>query len=77
MLPVFRPLNDRAVADRLVRARRLDHRRGSVPRRRASGSRSRQIGNAAGYVTAAQYVAMLVVGLFGASVFDRWRPTAP
>ena len=32
-----------------------------------------QIGNAAGYVNAAQYGAMLVVGLLGASVFDRWR----
>ncbi|MFO1087225.1 MAG: MFS transporter [Reyranellaceae bacterium] len=32
-----------------------------------------QIGNAAGYVNAAQYGAMLVVGLIGASLFDRWR----
>lgn len=32
-----------------------------------------QIGNAAGYVNAAQYGAMLVVGLLGASLFDRWR----
>ena len=32
-----------------------------------------QIGNAAGYVNAAQYGAMLAVGLLGASLFDRWR----
>ena len=32
-----------------------------------------QIGNAAGYVNATQYGAMLVVGLLGASAFDRWR----
>ena len=32
-----------------------------------------QIGNAAGYVNAAQYGAMLAIGLLGASVFDRWR----
>ena len=29
--------------------------------------------HAAGFVTAAQYVAMLVAGLFGAVLFDRWR----
>jgi DHA3 family macrolide efflux protein-like MFS transporter len=32
-----------------------------------------EIGNAAGYVNAAQYGAMLVIGLIGASAFDRWR----
>jgi len=31
-------------------------------------------GNMAGLVTGVQYIAMLVAGLFGAVVFDRWRP---
>ena len=33
-------------------------------------------GNMAGLVTGVQYVAMLVAGLFGAVLFDRWRPIA-
>ena len=31
-------------------------------------------GNMAGLVTGVQYVAMLVAGLFGGVLFDRWRP---
>ena len=31
-------------------------------------------GNMAGLVTGVQYVAMLIAGLFGGVLFDRWRP---
>jgi len=43
MLPVFRPLTDRAVLTVMVRPLHLDHRRGSVPRRqRVAGGRGRR-----------------------------------
>jgi len=61
-------------ADRVVRPLHLDHRRGSVPRRQRVAGGSRAAGNMAGLVTGVQYVAMLVAGLFGGVLFDRWRP---
>ncbi len=72
MLPVFRPLKDRAVA--IVWSGLAASTIGEdLFRVAVVWIAAEQIGNAAGYVNAAQYGAMLVVGLLGASVFDRWR----
>ena len=71
MLPVFRPLKT-APCHRLVRLCTStigeDLFRVAVVWLAAEVSRQRR-----GLVNGAQYGAMLVVGLFGASLFDRWR----
>ncbi len=72
MLPVFRPLKDRDVA--IVWSGLAASTIGEdLFRVAVVWIAAEQIGNAAGYVNATQYAAMLVVGLLGASVFDRWR----
>lgn len=72
MLPIFRPLKDPAVATVWsgLAASTIGE---DLFRVAVVWIAAEQIGNAAGYVNAAQYGAMLVVGLLGASVFDRWR----
>jgi MFS transporter, DHA3 family, macrolide efflux protein len=72
MIPVLRPLKDRAVATVWsgLAASTIGE---DVFRVAVVWIAAEQIGNAAGYVNAAQYAAMLVVGLLGASLFDRWR----
>ncbi len=72
MIPVFRPLKDPAVATVWsgLAASTIGE---DLFRVAVVWIAAEQIGNAAGYVNAAQYGAMLVVGLLGASVFDRWR----
>ncbi|MBM3650437.1 MAG: MFS transporter [Alphaproteobacteria bacterium] len=72
MIPVLRPLKDRAVATVWsgLAASTIGE---DVFRIAVVWIAAEQIGNAAGYVNAAQYAAMLVVGLLGASLFDRWR----
>ena len=72
MLPVFRPLKDRAVATVWsgLAASTIGE---DLFRVAVVWIAAEQIGNAAGYVNASQYGAMLVVGLLGASVIDRWR----
>jgi MFS transporter, DHA3 family, macrolide efflux protein len=72
MIPVLRPLKDPAVATVWsgLAASTIGE---DVFRVAVVWIAAEQIGNAAGYVNAAQYAAMLVVGLLGASVFDRWR----
>ena len=73
MLPVFRPLADRAVLT--VWSGLCTSTIGEDLFRVASVWLAVEVaGNMAGLVTGAQYVAMLVAGLFGAVVFDRWRP---
>ena len=73
MLPVFRPLKDRAV--QIVWSGLCTSTIGEDLFRVASVWLAVEVsGNMAGLVTGVQYVAMLVVGLFGAVVFDRWRP---
>ena len=72
MIPVLRPLKDPAVATVWsgLAASTIGE---DVFRVAVVWIAAEQIGNAAGYVNAAQYAAMLVVGLLGASAFDRWR----
>ena len=72
MLPIFRPLKDPAVATVWsgLAASTIGE---DLFRVAVVWIAAEQIGNAAGYVNAAQYGAMLVVGLLGASAFDRWR----
>lgn len=72
MIPVLRPLKDPAVATVWsgLAASTIGE---DVFRVAVVWIAAEQIGNAAGYVNAAQYGAMLVVGLLGASLFDRWR----
>ncbi len=73
MLPVFRPLKDPAVA--IVWSGLAASTIGEdLFRVAVVWIAADAIGNAAGYVNAAQYGAMLVIGLLGASAFDRWRP---
>ena len=73
MLPVFRPLTDRAVL--IVWSGLCTSTIGEDLFRVASVWLAVEIaGNMAGLVTGVQYVAMLVAGLFGAVLFDRWRP---
>ena len=73
MLPVFRPLADRAVLT--VWSGLCTSTIGEDLFRVASVWLAVEVaGNMAGLVTGVQYVAMLVAGLFGAVVFDRWRP---
>ncbi len=73
MIPVFRPLKDPAVATVWsgLAASTIGE---DLFRVAVVWIAAEQIGNAAGYVNATQYAAMLVVGLLGASAFDRWRP---
>ncbi len=72
MLPIFRPLKDPAVA--VVWSGLAASTIGEdLFRVAVVWIAADAIGNAAGYVNAAQYGAMLVVGLLGASAFDRWR----
>ena len=72
MLPIFRPLKDPAVATVWsgLAASTIGE---DLFRVAVVWIAAEQIGNAAGYVNAAQYGAMLVAGLLGASVIDRWR----
>ena len=73
MLPVFRPLADRAVLT--VWSGLCTSTIGEDLFRVASVWLAVEVaGNMAGLVTGVQYVAMLVAGLFGAVLFDRWRP---
>jgi DHA3 family macrolide efflux protein-like MFS transporter len=73
MLPVFRPLTDRAVLT--VWSGLCTSTIGEDLFRVASVWLAVEVaGNMAGLVTGVQYVAMLLAGLFGAVVFDRWRP---
>src|SRR5258708_19734788 len=73
MIPVLRPLKDPAVATVWcgLAASTIGE---DLFRVAVVWIAAGQIGNAAGYVNAAQYGAMLVVGLLGASLFDRCRP---
>ena len=72
MIPVLRPLKDPAVATIWsgLAASTIGE---DLFRVAVVWIAAGQVGNAAGYVNAAQYGAMLVIGLIGASVFDRWR----
>jgi MFS transporter, DHA3 family, macrolide efflux protein len=72
MLPVLRPLKDPAVATVWsgLAASTIGE---DLFRVAVVWIAAEQIGNAAGYVNATQYGAMLVVGLLGAAVIDRWR----
>lgn len=73
MLPVFRPLKDRAVLT--VWSGLCTSAIGEDLFRVASVWLAVEVaGNMAGLVTGVQYVAMLVAGLFGGVIFDRWRP---
>src|ERR1700754_3139874 len=73
MLPVFRPLADRAVLT--VWSGLCTSTIGEDLFRVASVWLAVEIaGNMVGLVTGVQYVAMLVAGLFGGGLFDRWRP---
>ena len=73
MLPVFRPLADRAVLT--VWSGLCASTVGEDLFRVASVWLAVEVaGNMAGLVTGVQYVAMLLAGLFGGLLFDRWRP---
>lgn len=73
MLPVFRPLKDRAVL--IVWSGLCTSTIGEDLFRVASVWLAVEVaGNMVGLVTGVQYVAMLVAGLFGGVLFDRWRP---
>ena len=73
MLPVFRPLKDRAV--QIVFSGLCTSTIGEDLFRVASVWLAVEVaGNMVGLVTGVQYVAMLVAGLFGGVLFDRWRP---
>src|SRR5690349_4127847 len=72
MLPVFRPLADRAVLT--VWSGLCASTVGEDLFRVASVWLAVEVaGNMVGLVTGVQYVAMLVAGLFGGILFDRWR----
>lgn len=71
--PTFRPLADRAVMT--VWSGLCTSTIGEDLFRVASVWLAVEVaGNLAGLVTGVQYVAMLVAGLFGGVLFDRWRP---
>src|SRR6185369_7873311 len=73
MLPVFQPLKDRAVLT--VWSGLCTSTVGEDLFRVASVWLAVEVaGNMVGLVTGVQYVAMLVGGLFGGVLFDRWRP---
>ncbi|HZB53194.1 MAG TPA: hypothetical protein VE527_06190 [Reyranella sp.] len=72
MIPVLRPLKDPAVAT-VWSGLAVSTIGEDLFRVAVVWIAAEQIGNAAGYVNAAQYGAMLAVGLLGASLFDRWR----
>ncbi len=73
MLPIFRPLKDRAV--QIVFSGLCTSTIGEDLFRVASVWLAVEVaGNMVGLVTGVQYVAMLVAGLFGGVLFDRWRP---
>jgi len=73
VLPVFRPLRDRAVLT--VWSGLCTSTIGEDLFRVASVWLAVEVaGNMVGLVTGVQYVAMLVAGLFGGVLFDRWRP---
>lgn len=73
MLPVFQPLKDRAVLT--VWSGLCTSTVGEDLFRVASVWLAVEVaGNMVGLVTGVQYVAMLVAGLFGGVLFDRWRP---
>jgi MFS family permease len=73
MLPVFQPLKDRAVLT--VWSGLCTSTVGEDLFRVASVWLAVEVaGNMAGLVTGVQYVAMLLAGLFGGVLFDRWRP---
>ncbi len=73
MLPVFRPLKDRSV--QIVWSGLCTSTIGEDLFRVASVWLAVEVaGNMAGLVTGVQYIAMLVAGLFGGVLFDRWRP---
>jgi hypothetical protein len=73
MLPVFRPLKDRAVL--VVWSGLCTSTVGEDLFRVASVWLAVEVaGNMAGLVTGVQYVAMLLAGLFGGVLFDRWSP---
>jgi MFS transporter, DHA3 family, macrolide efflux protein len=73
MLPVFRPLTDRAVLT--VWSGLCTSTIGEDLFRVASVWLAVEVaGNMAGLVTGVQYIAMLVAGLFGGVLFDRWAP---
>jgi DHA3 family macrolide efflux protein-like MFS transporter len=73
MLPIFRPLKDRAVLT--VWSGLCTSTVGEDLFRVASVWLAVEVaGNLAGLVTGVQYVAMLIAGLFGGLLFDRWRP---
>ena len=72
-LPVFRPRQDRAVLT--VWSGLCTSSIGEDLFRVASVWLAVEVaGNMAGLVTGVQYIAMLVAGLFGGVIFDRWRP---
>src|SRR6185436_551199 len=73
MLPVFQPLKDRAVLT--VWSGLCTSTVGEDLFRVASVWLAVEVaGNMVGLVIGVQYVAMLVAGLFGGVLFDRWRP---
>ncbi|HTR85496.1 MAG TPA: MFS transporter [Reyranella sp.] len=73
MLAVFRPLSDRAV--RTVWSGLCTSTVGEDLFRVASVWLAVEVaGNMAGLVTGVQYIAMLLAGLFGGVLFDRWAP---
>ncbi|MFI4999940.1 MAG: MFS transporter [Reyranellales bacterium] len=73
MLPIFRPLKDRAV--QIVFSGLCTSTIGEDLFRVASVWLAVEVaGNMAGLVTGVQYIAMLLAGLFGGVLFDRWRP---
>jgi MFS family permease len=73
MIPTFRPLKDRAVL--IVWSGLCTSTIGEDLFRVASVWLAVEVaGNMVGLVTGVQYVAMLVAGLFGGVLFDRWRP---
>lgn len=73
MLPVFRPLKDRAVLT--VWSGLCASTVGEDLFRVASVWLAVEVaGNMVGLVTGVQYVAMLIAGLFGGVLFDRWPP---
>src|ERR1700736_3109704 len=72
MLAVFRPLANRAVL--VVWSGLCTSTIGEDLFRVASVWLAVEVaGNMAGLVTGVQYVAMLIAGLFGGVIFDRWR----
>src|SRR3954462_14369643 len=73
MLPVFRPLKDRAVLT--VWSGLCASTVGEDLFRVASVWLAVEVaGNMVGLGTGVQYVAMLIAGLFGVLLFARWRP---